>query len=92
METGHFFMNKIFRNPLNLPTEDPSESQETSEDTLAAEMVSDEERKKRDKEEYKESLFGQLTKKEIKHLYNNYKIDFQMFDYDISEFLKYAKS
>ena len=77
---------------MNLPTQQPTEKEQTSEDTLAAEMVTDEERKKREREEYKASLFGQLTRREIKHLYRNYKIDFQMFDYDISEFLKYAKS
>ena len=77
---------------MNLPKEDPAEKQETSEDTLAAETVSMEDTKRREREEYKQSLFSQLTKKEIKHLYNNYKIDFEMFDYDVSDFLKYAKS
>ena len=55
-------------------------------------MVSREEIQRREKEEYKESLFGQLSKAEIKHLYRNYKIDFEMFDYQISDFLKYASS
>jgi len=85
-------MRKYFRNPLNQPTEGPRESRETSEDTLAAEMVSSQEIKRREKEEYKQSLFGQLSRAEIKHLYRNYKIDFEMFDYDISDFLKYASS
>ena len=85
-------IQKYFRNPLNQPTEGPGEKRETSEDTLAAEMVSREEIKRREKEEYKESLFGQLSRAEIKHLYRNYKIDFEMFDYQISDFLKYASS
>ena len=32
------------------------------------------------------------TKTNISHLYTNYKIDFEMFDYHISDFLKYASS
>ena len=83
---------KYFRNPLNQPTEGPGETRETSEDTGAAEMVSSQEIKRREKEEYKQSLFGQLSRAEIKHLYRNYKIDFEMFDYQISDFLKYASN
>ena len=55
-------------------------------------MVSSQEIKRREKEEYKASLFGQLSQAEIRHLHRNYKIDFEMFDYQISDFLKYASS
>ena len=49
-----------------------------------------EESKRREREEYKQSLFSQLTRREINQLYNNYIIDFEMFDYDVSDFIKFA--
>ena len=66
-----------------------SRHEETSEDTLAAEMVADEDKKKEEKFQYKKSLFGQLSRHQVENLYQNYKIDFEMFGYDIEEFLGY---
>ena len=65
---------------------------ETSEDTLAAESVAEEDRKKAEKVEYKKRLFGQLSRGQVLHLYTNYKVDFEMFGYDAEEFLAYASS
>ena len=53
-------------------------------------MVSDQERRAREKSEYKRALFSQLTRQEVQHLHDNYKADFEMFGYDIQEFLDYA--
>ena len=64
----------------------------SSEKSLASEIEADGERKVNEKEEYKKLLFNQLTKTQIRKLYENYKIDFEMFDYDIEEFLEYAKN
>ena len=66
-----------------------SRHEETSEDTLAAEMVADEDKKKEEKSQYKKSLFGQLSRHQVENLYQNYKVDFEMFGYDIEEFLGY---
>lgn len=35
-------------------------------------------------------LFSQLSKNMVKNLYEKYRIDFEMYEYDISEFVKYA--
>jgi len=43
------------------------------------------------KVDYKKSLFGQLTKSQVRALYKNYKIDFDMFGYNVTEFLGYAQ-
>ena len=86
----YYVYEEEYKNPLNLQDEVLTKQPETSEDTLAAEMVSDSERKKMEKIQYKKSLFSQLKKKEIKHLYENYKVDFEMFDYNIDEFLSYS--
>ena len=86
----YYVYEEEYKNPLNLQVEALTEQPETSEDTLAADMVSDSERKKMEKIQYKKSLFSQLSKKEIKHLYENYKVDFEMFDYNIDEFLSYS--
>jgi len=47
---------------------------------------------KEDKAQYKKSLFGQLSKVQVRKLYRNYKTDFDMFGYNITEFLIYAKA
>jgi len=85
----YYVYEEEYKNPLNFQAEVMTKQPETSEDTLAAEMVNDEERKKMEKIQYKKSLFKQLSKKEIKHLYENYKVDFEMFGYNIDEFLSY---
>ena len=77
------------------PVDPVSEQQrpaETSEDTLAAESVAEEDRKKAEKVEYKKRLFGQLSRGQVLHLYTNYKVDFEMFGYNAEEFLAYASS
>ena len=83
----YYLYDEEWRNPRNIDT-----GHETSENTLAAEMVSDEVRKKQEKLEYKKNLFGQLTREEVEHLYDNYRVDFEMFGYDAEEFLNYASS
>jgi len=35
-------------------------------------------------------FFSQLSKNMVKTLYDKYRVDFEMFEYDISEFIKYA--
>ena len=52
-------------------------------------MVADEDKKKEEKFQYKKSLFGQLSRHQVENLYQNYKVDFEMFGYDIEEFLGY---
>jgi len=92
----YYVYEEEWRNPRNLKLDDPvSEQQrpaETSEDTLAAESVAEEDRKKAEKVEYKKRLFGQLSRGQVLHLYTNYKVDFEMFGYDAEEFLTYASS
>lgn len=34
--------------------------------------------------------FAQLTRSEIEKLYQKYQLDFELFDYDMKEYLKYA--
>jgi len=36
------------------------------------------------------SLFSQLSKNMVKALFEKYRVDFQMFEYDISDYIKYA--
>ena len=36
------------------------------------------------------TLFSQLSKQMVRALYDKYRLDFQMFDYDIKDFIKYA--
>ena len=36
------------------------------------------------------TLFSQLSKHMVRALYDKYRLDFQMFDYDITDFIKYA--
>jgi len=55
------------------------------------EAEEEEEAKSNTKVDYKRSLFGQLTKTQVLALYKNYKIDFDMFGYDVAEFLDYAQ-
>jgi len=43
------------------------------------------------KVDYKRALFGQLTEAQVLALYKNYKIDFDMFGYNVTEFLEYAQ-
>ena len=52
-------------------------------------MVADEDKKKEEKFQYKKSLFGQLSRHQVENLFQNYKVDFEMFGYDIEEFLGY---
>ena len=74
------------------PVSEQQRPAETSEDTLAAESVAEEDRKKAEKVEYKKRLFGQLSRGQVLHLYTNYKVDFDMFGYNAEEFLAYASS
>ena len=36
------------------------------------------------------TLFSQLSKHMVRALYDKYRLDFQMFDYNIEDFIKYA--
>jgi len=76
-------------NPLQLTS--GQKQSDSSKQTLSSEMESDGEKKLNEKDVYKKHLFSQLTKAQVKKLYKNYKIDFEMFDYHIEEFLDYAK-
>eukprot|EP00090_Calanus_glacialis_P034886 TRINITY_DN5916_c0_g1_i1.p1 TRINITY_DN5916_c0_g1~~TRINITY_DN5916_c0_g1_i1.p1 ORF type:complete len:411 (-),score=111.14 TRINITY_DN5916_c0_g1_i1:141-1373(-) len=78
-------MNPIQMTKVQTPSESPTSN-------LASEMEADSERKVSEKEEYKKLLFSQLTKGQVQKLYENYKVDFDMFDYNIAEFLEYAKN
>jgi len=59
---------------------------------VSSEEHSDKERKGNDKLEYKKSLFSQLSKEQVLQLYENYRIDFEMFGYTVDEFLNFAHS
>ena len=89
-EYDYYLYEEEWRNPVKMNREPVTETRETSEDTLAAEMVSEEERRRSEKSDYKRSLFSQLSRQEVQHLHDNYEIDFEMFGYDIQEFLEYA--
>merc|ERR1739838_182102 len=47
-------------------------------------------KKKKKETNLAKSLFSQLSKNMVKALFEKYRIDFQMFEYDISDYLKYA--
>ena len=87
----YYLYDEPYKNPLKFETETVIRPEETSEDTAAADMIDDEQKKANDKEEYKRMLFSQLTRKQVLNLYENYKVDFEMFGYDIDEFLSFAK-
>jgi len=46
--------------------------------------------KSQDKKDDARTLFSQLSKHMVRALYDKYRLDFQMFDYDIKDFIKYA--
>jgi len=77
-------------NPIQM-TKSPKSAARASASSLADEIEADGDRKVNEKEEYKKHLFNQLTKAQVRKLYKNYKVDFDMFDYNIDEFLEYAK-
>ena len=84
---------RLFIIPFSVePVSEQQRPAETSEDTLAAESVAEEDRKQAEKVEYKKRLFGQLSRGQVPHLYTNYKVDFEMFGYNAEEFLAYASS
>ncbi|XP_017863415.1 PREDICTED: carbohydrate sulfotransferase 11 isoform X1 [Drosophila arizonae] len=43
-------------------------------------------------QELQQQFYSQLTKQEMLELYNYYQYDFDLFDYDIKEYLKYARA
>jgi len=43
-----------------------------------------------EKEETSKRYFSQLTKQEVKGLYEKYQLDFELFDYKVDDYLKYA--
>lgn len=67
-----------FRESRKSPTKDEEEQKQAKLGTES-------------KVDYKKSLFGQLTKSQVRALYKNYKIDFDMFGYNVTEFLEYAQ-
>merc|ERR1712098_476931 len=89
----YYLYDEPYRNPRKFSnlTEDSIKRDSKHSDKIVAEMQLDEERKIDEKIEYKKSLFSQLTWNQVKRLYENYKVDFEMFDYDIEEFLQYAQ-
>lgn len=44
----------------------------------------------KEKEETSKRYFSQLTKQEVKRLYEKYQLDFELFDYKVDDYLKYA--
>ena len=46
--------------------------------------------KKKNETDLVKTLFSQLSKNMVQALYDKYRIDFQMFEYDISDYVKYA--
>merc|ERR1712203_1347529 len=73
------------KNPLPEFRESMKSSKKDEEEQKQAKLGTE------SKVDYKKSLFGQLTKSQVRALYKNYKIDFDMFGYNIKEFLGYAK-
>lgn len=78
----------LYEDPRRNPIRMADKLSESKEQSAARE---DERRGKEEKEEYKHSLIGQLTREQVKALYRNYKTDFDMFGYDTQEFLRYAQ-
>lgn len=81
----YYLYDEDYRNPVQFS----KQQQEISENSLG--LAADEEKQKDEKLEYKKRMVGQLTKEEVRQLYQNYAVDFEMFGYDIEEFLAYAK-
>jgi hypothetical protein len=44
----------------------------------------------KEREETSKRYFSQLTKQEVKRLYEKYQLDFELFDYKVDDYLKYA--
>jgi len=44
----------------------------------------------KEKEETSKRYFSQLTKEEVTRLYEKYQLDFELFDYKVDDYLKYA--
>lgn len=44
----------------------------------------------KEKEETSKHYFSQLTKQEVKRLYEKYQLDFELFDYKVDDYLMYA--
>jgi len=57
--------------------------------SLAKKHTSVGKQKKKEKNLVK-TLFSQLSKKMVEALYEKYRVDFQMFEYDIKDYVKYA--
>jgi len=85
----YYLYEEEWRNPKHFAKK---ESTGTDSAKISRQLEMDVEKRVDEKIEYKRTLFKQLTKSEIKSLYNNYKIDFEMFDYNIDDFLRYAKN
>jgi hypothetical protein len=43
-----------------------------------------------DSKETSKRYFSQLSKQEVKRLYEKYKLDFELFDYKVDDYLQYA--
>ena len=67
-------------NPLQI-----TKSKKSDISNLVTEIEADSERKVNEKENHKKELFKQLTRKQIRKLYKNYKVDFDMFGYEIGQ-------
>jgi len=89
----YYIYEEEYRNPKHFAKNNSPESSETNTtDILEQQMKLDGKRKVIEKFEYKKSLFSQLSESDVKRLYENYKVDFEMFDYNISEFLKFTNT
>ena len=47
-------------------------------------------KEKKKEDDLVRSLFSQLSKRMVQALYEKYRIDFQMFEYDVSDYVVYA--
>jgi len=78
-------------NPVKLNSVSPSLSESSTKGIVSA-QEEDDEHKVNEKEKYKKLLFGQLSQSQVRKLYENYKVDFDMFDYSIDKFIQYAQN
>ena len=73
-------------------TEDFSKGEDGSfsNDVIASNTREMEKQRKRLDKELKQRLFSQVSKKMVEALYQKYRVDFTMFEYDIDEYIQIA--
>ena len=58
---------------------------------LSHNLISKKHSVKVDSSELRQRLFSQVSKKMVESLHSKYRVDFEMFEYDVEEYLKFAK-